>query len=386
MKKSLVLAVLLITLNIQAQWYAGITNPHVYKTIIHPPELGLHIKRVAIMPEGYYTSNELADYITTYFVNTGDIEVVDREHLYQILKEQNLSLTGRIDKSSAVKLGKLLGAAVLITVNVYTEEYKKEIKREEYKSKDKISVKYIARIDGYLKFSVKTIDLQTGKIFAAKIYEINDYMENYKYNEKPEYPDYHRLKTRMYKKAIEGITRLYFPWQETMSFVFYDSKKCGMKEAYSFIKVKNYKSALDQSFKVLDCLKNTHTNAKYLSRGYYNIGVCYYLMGEYQKARDYFSKAYLIKDYSTYKDAIRKTDITEQTERDYFIYLRNKENQSGLTENQTQTTPEKPEKQENKESEEDIVSKLKKLKYLYEQGLITEEEYNAKKKELLDKL
>ncbi len=382
MKKSLFLLTLFFTVSLYAQWYADITNPHVYKTITHPPTLGLHLKRVAIMPEGYYTSNELADHITTYFVNTGSIDVVDREHLYQILKEQNLSISGRIDKNSAVKLGKLLGATALITVNVYTEEYKKERKREEFKSKDKVRIKYIARLNGYLKFSIKTIDLQTGKIFSAKIFEINDYLENYKYNEKPNFPDYHILKDRMYKKAIEGISKLFMPWNQTISFVFYNSKKCGMKEAYRFIKVKDYNSALEKSLKVLDCLKYSGANTKYLSRGYYNIGVCYYLLGDYSKARDYFSKAYQIKDYSTYKDAIQKVNLTEQTEIAFSNYLKEESNTHKIVEEKQSTKPEKKEEV----NEDDIVKKLKKLKTLYEQGLITEEEYKEKKKEILNSL
>ncbi len=382
MKKFVLTLILLANTLLFAQWYADITNPHVYKTITNPPTLGLHLKRVAIMPEGYYTSNELADHITTYFVNTGRIEVVDREHLYQILKEQNLSISGRIDKDSAVKLGKLLGATALITVNVYTEEYKKERKREEFKSKDKVRIKYIARLNGYLKFSVKTIDLQTGKIFSAKIFEINDYLEKYKYNEKPDFPDYHILKDRMYKKAIEGISTLFMPWNQTISFVFYNSKKCGMKEAYRFIKVKDYNSALEKSFKVLDCLKNSGANTKYLSRGYYNIGICYFLLGDYSKARDYFSKAYTIKDYSTYKDAIQKVNLTEQTEIAFSNYLKEESNTHKIVEEEQNPKPE----QKETDNDEDIVKKLRKLKTLYEQGLITEEEYKEKKKEILNSL
>ena len=41
---------------------------------------------------------------------------------------------------------------------------------------------------------------------------------------------------------------------------------------------------------------------------------------------------------------------------------------------------------ENKETPNDIADKLRKLKQLYEERLITEEEYNSKKKELLDEL
>ncbi len=387
MRKIMVLLAFVITLSASAQWYADITNPHVYQTITHPPELGLHIKRVAIMPEGYYTSNELADYITTYLVNTGKIEVVDRAHLYEILKEQNLSLSGRIDTTSAVKLGKLLGASALITVNVYNEEYKKEMKKDEYKTKKGISIKYTARIDGYLKFSIKTIDLQTGKIFSAKIFEINDYLENYKYGERPVYPDYHPLRDRMYKKAMEGIMRLYLPWEQTISFVFYDSKKCGMKEAYSYMKIKNYQKALEKSLNVLECLKNSGANAKYLSRGYYNVGVCYFFKGDYQKARDYFNKAYQIKSYSTYKEAINKVNITESTEIAFLQYLKEEHQIDSNTQTSTVQNQSQSNTQQNQtQSDDDIVEKLRKLKKLYEEGLITEEEYKQKKKEILNNL
>ncbi len=386
MKKLIFPLLFTVCFSLQAQWYAELTNPSVYSEIIHPPQLGLFIQRVAIIPDNPPLSSELTDYLTAHFVSNGDIEVVDREHLYEILREQNLSLTGRIDKNSAVKLGKILGAAALITVHVYNDEYKKEMKREEIKGKNGITVKYTAKVEWYLKFSVKTVDLQTGKIFSAKIFDLKDYAENWKYREKPEYPDIHSLRNRVYAKAVEGIDRLYFPWTERVSFVFYNSKKCGMKMAYSFIKTKQYNKALEQSLSALNCFKNSKANSKNLSRAYYNVGVCHYFLKNYDKAREYFSKAYSVKSYSTYKDAIDKVNLTERVEREYFLYLKSRADSRTRDYSRNTEMSESPKTHSEELSEDDIVKKLKKLKLLFEQGLITEDEYKAKKKELLDRL
>ena len=58
------------------------------------------------------------------------MQVVEREALERILNEQNLSMTGLIDDKSAVKIGKLLGADVILvgrgsSLRAYHRAYQK---------------------------------------------------------------------------------------------------------------------------------------------------------------------------------------------------------------------------------------------------------------------
>ncbi len=53
--------------------------------------------------------------------------IVDRSKLNQILKEQKLSISGAIEEKDAVKLGKLLGAKILISGDMYEKNKNYEL-------------------------------------------------------------------------------------------------------------------------------------------------------------------------------------------------------------------------------------------------------------------
>ncbi|MFW5860920.1 MAG: CsgG/HfaB family protein [Spirochaetota bacterium] len=82
-------------------------------------EMKLHtkMKKVAVFPfdvKGATWGDEFADAISHQFFKQTTIEVVEREAIERILKEQQLSMTGLINDKQAVKIGKMLGADVII--------------------------------------------------------------------------------------------------------------------------------------------------------------------------------------------------------------------------------------------------------------------------------
>ncbi len=82
-------------------------------------EIKLHnkMKKVAVFPfdvKGATWGDEFADAISHQFFKQTSIEVVEREAIERILREQQLSMTGLLDDKQAVKIGKMLGADVII--------------------------------------------------------------------------------------------------------------------------------------------------------------------------------------------------------------------------------------------------------------------------------
>jgi len=55
------------------------------------------------------------DVFVTELVKSGKYRVVEREQLEALMKEKNLSLSGDVDPSTAVRVGKLLGVNYLLT-------------------------------------------------------------------------------------------------------------------------------------------------------------------------------------------------------------------------------------------------------------------------------
>lgn len=59
-------------------------------------------------------SKGVAELLITELSRNSNIRVVERDRLQQLLDEQNLSASGRVDKETAVQVGKLLGAGHML--------------------------------------------------------------------------------------------------------------------------------------------------------------------------------------------------------------------------------------------------------------------------------
>jgi hypothetical protein len=75
------------------------------------------LNKIVVFPfeiKNAHWGDEFSDAITHHLFKTGRVEVVERQELEKILKEQKLSMTGLLDSDKTVKVGKLLGADVIV--------------------------------------------------------------------------------------------------------------------------------------------------------------------------------------------------------------------------------------------------------------------------------
>jgi curli biogenesis system outer membrane secretion channel CsgG len=84
--------------------------------------------RTAVLPPsgpgtGTAPSPGLYDYAAMALMKTGRFTVVDRSVVDQLLEEQEFSYSGIVDAGTAAKLGKMLGAEAVMTVNVTRVEH-----------------------------------------------------------------------------------------------------------------------------------------------------------------------------------------------------------------------------------------------------------------------
>ena len=83
-----------------------------------------------------------AETLTTKLQNAPTLQLVERAHIEQVLKEQKLNLTDLVDPATAVAVGKLLGAEHLV-VGAYTG------------------------FGGMVRFTARFVDTTTGRIIAT---------------------------------------------------------------------------------------------------------------------------------------------------------------------------------------------------------------------------
>lgn len=64
---------------------------------------------------GWRIGRGAADILTTHLVKETDFEIFERNQLESVLKEQNFGESGRVDPSTAARIGKLIGVQYIIT-------------------------------------------------------------------------------------------------------------------------------------------------------------------------------------------------------------------------------------------------------------------------------
>jgi hypothetical protein len=73
---------------------------------------------VSVASQDIESANFVVDELAYIIVSTGNFKVVDRKSLDAIRSEQNFQTSGDVDDDSAVSIGKLLGANIVITGSI----------------------------------------------------------------------------------------------------------------------------------------------------------------------------------------------------------------------------------------------------------------------------
>ena len=161
------------------------------------------------------TTESLKQFVINKMIKKQDpfIKIVDRENIDNIVKEQELAMSGMVNEKEQVEVGEISGVkySIIINVTAYDEDYKapkaKSLKGfEEYteKYKEEGTIKYRTKYKpvtyylykGYRKINITTsykiISVKTGEIIASNIVSKSNSSEveyaTYSGNKKKLYP------------------------------------------------------------------------------------------------------------------------------------------------------------------------------------------------------
>jgi hypothetical protein len=73
---------------------------------------------LSISSQSRDTSEYIVDELEYHLVNSGKFAIVDRRRLDQIRNEQNFQTSGDVDDNSAVSIGNMLGASIVLTGSI----------------------------------------------------------------------------------------------------------------------------------------------------------------------------------------------------------------------------------------------------------------------------
>jgi tetratricopeptide (TPR) repeat protein len=282
-------------LGAQAQFLEHFTNPTLTVTLKHPPGLGLKLDKVAFGPTQGECADLMVDSLISTFVSHG-VEVLDRQNLQAILAEHDLTLGGTIDQASAAAIGRILGPSALVFIKAprCDTEVDRLVDREKrYRDKRTYYVNaYISRTRAFLRASVQTVDLATGRIFAARAIESSPEDSNKSYDGYPEAPSRYDLLDVAIQDAVFEVHKMFLPWEENKELIYYNNNKCNLKQAFQYLQAGDMDGAFDLSLQNLDTCRNTPgMKPKIIAHAYYNVGMGYMMRDDYEQALQYFQEA-----------------------------------------------------------------------------------------------
>ncbi|HDO27581.1 MAG TPA: hypothetical protein ENH02_05635 [Bacteroidetes bacterium] len=218
-------------------------------------------------------------------VTTDFYEVIERDQLEKIMKEQRLSLSGAIDENSAAEVGKLLGLDVLIIGNA-SYSHNDEWSNSELTGR---CLKRTVTAKGTMKIiSVKTARIVGTKTASASFKDsgCGDKVSGVMTTD--------QLADVSLKQLAKDFVDYFTPGYEHMVFNMEKVKikelKDKAKEAMNFLK----KGDLDHAFPIVYAMYEADS---YNPKAAYNLGVLYEMVGAYEEAAEYYGIAYDL-DYS----------------------------------------------------------------------------------------
>ena len=218
-------------------------------------------------------------------VKTDFYQVVERDQVQQVLREQKLSLTGAIDESSAAEVGKILGLDVIIMGNItYTHVDERGSNILGLTSSNTNCTKRTVTANG----TMKIISVETAQVIGTKSAQASFYDQ--KCDEKRSgLKRVNELAESCLKKLAREFTDYFTPGYELIVFDFEKVKlkefRQRAQEAMEFVK----NGDLDRAFPIAYAM---HEADSYNPKTAYNLGALYEMVGAYEDALEYYTIAY----------------------------------------------------------------------------------------------
>jgi hypothetical protein len=134
---------------------------------------------------------------------------------------------------------------------------------------------------------MRVIDLTSGRVLAAQHVEGKATLSS-----QSGYPSDQEAVDQAEKVASESVHRIFFPWTETKTVLFYNDSQCGLNVAHNLLRSKDLDGALQKAKDNLDgCHAKTGVKPSLLAHAYYDVGILQFLKGDYDSALTNLSQA-----------------------------------------------------------------------------------------------
>lgn len=288
-------------------------------TVLRPAEVNLkgydkiavaQILNVKGRPGGH--ARDLGDEISRQLVQSNRFNVVDRQHLQSVLKEQRLGASGLVDEETAPELGRLVGASVLIFGRIQEDAYQEEQSSDEpYKTKKgKVKVRKHRNGAYRLRLNLKLVDVQSGKILLAKAFSAVRTAHTSAVNKTPPKIDRNALFRQCVTSIGDQFIKVVAPYKQTVSARFEtDDALPEVDGAVTFFEAGEWPDGLNL---LESATRKPGLTPEIKAKAYYNLGLAQIYNRQFNKAIANIKQAIRLNpDSSRYAEAL-KTAKAEQ--------------------------------------------------------------------------
>ncbi len=280
-------------------------TPRLKVVLEHPALLHVEAKSVAIGQITGECGVELANRITTALVASKRFDVLDRQNFDRIMREHNFNWSGKVDTKTAAKLGKALGADVLVFGEVTRCELEQGTVQKVQEgviiagTPQTLTVD-VARVS--LTSALQLVDLSTAKILTAMVFEGRAEREF-----QGKLPDKHSVMTGAYADVVERFTRLLVPWTHTVDVALYEDgdARWGLKPSAFKIRLGEYTQA-EAMLQATLTANQTQSDAKMRARLLHNLGLAQLFAGRDTDAIEALKKAQALRATPESAEALQR--------------------------------------------------------------------------------
>ncbi len=281
-----------------------------FDVLVAPEKFLVDVKTVAISDfTGNKTlakevANKLSSYInkenrgasgkSTYIIGakTDIFQIVDRERLNQVIKEQKLGVSGVVDENKSVEVGNILGCDAIIYGDIkYSYDDKTDSKKRKDKN-DKVYYEYYLKRTVTVTASMKITSAETGEILATFTTTRHNYSSLKKERSRPSASNltpHLQLAEETCGSIASGFVDYFTPRFTTYSFKLKKVKVKTYKKQAVAAKDWLYKGEVSKAYNIYNAI---YEKDKYNANIAYNLGVVHEIVGNYDEAFECYSVAY----------------------------------------------------------------------------------------------
>lgn len=247
---------------------------------------------------------------------TNVFELVERSRLDQVMKEQRLAVSGAIDESQAVEVGKLLGVDAIIVGSIsYThKDEKKTVRKQNSKTKKYYTVYTYKRVVT-TEVRMKIVSVETAQVLGT--ISPRTASQDYKESKTPirgqAVAPTEQLADNCLRQLAPRLANYFSP---TFIYQAFDIEKIKVKaykkrarEAREYLK----RGEIEKAFPIY---KAIYEEDSYNPKVAYNVGAIYEVIGDFDKAYEAYSIAHELEPddkwyFKSYKRAKNGKQMAE---------------------------------------------------------------------------